>query len=259
MTRIEHAGPSGRGQRRVADDDVARAGVANDGRRHAADRAGAGDEHVFAECREGERGVHCVSERIEDRRNVLVYPRPVVPDVRHRQRYVLGERAGPLYPEPDGVRTQVPAPCHAVPAATADDVPLAADEVADLEVAHVGADRGRLTDELVADNHRHGNRLLRPGIPAVDVQIGAADPGLPDPDQDVVHTDLRVGYVLEPEAFGGLGFNQRTHALGTLHSPPAARSGGVEVLTDVVRAGFANGRGWDRTSDPSRVKRVLSR
>ena len=78
---------------RVGDDDVARAGVPDDGDGHAADRPGAGDEHVLAEHREGERGVHGVPERVEDRRHVLGDSGPVVPDVRHRQRHVLRERA----------------------------------------------------------------------------------------------------------------------------------------------------------------------
>ena len=61
---------------RSRDDDVPRAGVAHDGDRHAADRAGAGDQHVLAEHGERERGVHRVAERIEDRRDVLVDARP---------------------------------------------------------------------------------------------------------------------------------------------------------------------------------------
>ena len=105
---------------------------------------------------------------------------------------------------------------QAVAAAAADDVPFAADEVADLEVAHVGADGGHLSDELVTDDHRHGDRLLRPGIPAVDVEIGAADPGLAHADQDVVDAGLRLRHVLEPEPLGGLRFDQRAHERVTL-------------------------------------------
>ena len=61
-------------------------GVAGDGRRHQADRPGARDQHVLAEDGERERGVHGVAERVEDRGDVLVDARPVVPDVGHRQR-----------------------------------------------------------------------------------------------------------------------------------------------------------------------------
>ena len=68
-------------------------GVARDRGRHQPDRPGAGDQHVLAEDRERERRVDRVAERVEDRGDVLVDARPVVPDVGHRQDDVLGERA----------------------------------------------------------------------------------------------------------------------------------------------------------------------
>ena len=149
----------------VGGDDVAGACVSGDGDRHAADRPGAGDEHVLTEHRERERRVHRVPEGVEDRRHLLVDARPVVPDVRHRQRHELGEGAGPLHAEPDRVGAQMPPSGHAVAAAPADDVPLAADDVARVEVAHVRPDVDDLADELVPDHERHGNRLLGPARP----------------------------------------------------------------------------------------------
>ena len=177
---------------------MARARMPRDGDRHAADRPGAGDEHVLTEHRERERRVHRVPERVEDRGHLLVDARPVVPDVRHRQRHELGESARPLHAEPDRVGAEMAPPGHAVAAAAADDVALAADDVARVEVAHVRADIDDLADELVPDHERHRNRLLRPGVPRVDVEVGAADAGLPHPDQHVVDADLRLRDVLEP-------------------------------------------------------------
>ncbi len=206
----------------VGDDDVAGAGVADDRGRHAADRAGAGDEHVLAEHGEGERGVHGVPERVEDRGDLLVDPGPVLPDVRHRQRDELGEGARALHAEADRVGAEVAAAGHAVAAAAADDVPLAADEVAEREVAHVRPEADDLADELVTDHQRHRHRLLRPGVPAVDVQVGAADARLAHADQDVVDADLRLGHVLEPETLARLRLDQRAHAVLTV----AARLGG---------------------------------
>ena len=55
----------------VGRDHMARACVPDDRDGHAADRAGARDEHVLAEHRERERRVHGVSERVEDRCDVL--------------------------------------------------------------------------------------------------------------------------------------------------------------------------------------------
>ena len=53
-------------------DDMARADVARDRRRHDADRPGAGDQHVLADEIERQRGVDGVAERIEDRAELVV-------------------------------------------------------------------------------------------------------------------------------------------------------------------------------------------
>ena len=133
------------------------------------------------------------------------------------QMFVIGSATssanapGPLHAEPDRVGAQVPPPGHAVAAAAADDVPLAADDVARVEVAHVRADLDDLADELVPDHERHRDRLLRPGVPRVDVEVGAADPGLPHPDQHVVDPDLRLRDILEPEPRLGPRFDERSH------------------------------------------------
>ena len=124
----------------VRDDDVPSARVPDDRRRHQADRSGAGDQHVLAENRELQRRVHRVAERVEDRRDVAVDGTLVVPDVRHRQRDVLGERAGPVHADPFRERAEVAPSGHAVAAPSADHVALAAHEVARVEVADVRAD-----------------------------------------------------------------------------------------------------------------------
>jgi hypothetical protein len=176
------------------------------------------DEHVLAEHRKRQGGMHRISERVEDRRDLLVDPQPVMPDVRHRQRYVLRECAWALHAEPDRMCAEMAPARHAVSTAPADDMPLTADEVADLKVAHVRADRGHLTDELMSDDHRHRDRLLGPGIPAEDVQIGAADPRLADADQQIVDPNFGFWDVLEPKARSGFGLDQRAHARVTLQT-----------------------------------------
>ena len=95
---------------------------------------GAGDQHVLAQHGERERGVHGVAERVEDRGDVAVDAVVVVPDVGHRQREVLGERARAVDADALRVLAQVPPAGEAVAAAAADDVPLAADDVAGVEV-----------------------------------------------------------------------------------------------------------------------------
>ena len=119
--------------------------------------------------------------------------RVVDPDVGHRQRQVLGERPGAVDADALGVLAQVPPAGQAVAAPAADDVPLAADDLADVEVLDVRADLDDLAHELVADHHRHRDRLLRPGVPLVDVHVGAADPGPQHLDQHVVDADPGTG------------------------------------------------------------------
>ena len=106
----------------------------------------------------------------------------------------------------------MPAAGEAIPAAAADNVPFAADDLARMKVGDVRADRRDLPDELVADDQRHGDGLLGPGVPLVDVQIGAANAGAANLDEHVVDADLRPRHVFEPQAGFGLGFDESFHA-----------------------------------------------
>ena len=91
------------------------------------------------------------------------------------------------------VAAQVPAAGAAVAAVAAGDVALAGDAVADREAAHFAAERDDLAAVLVADLHRHRDRALRPGVPLVDVDVGAADGRLAHADQHVVRAGLGFG------------------------------------------------------------------
>ena len=84
----------------------------------------------------------------------------------------------------------------------AGDVAFAGDALADLETLHLAADLRHHAHEFVAHGHGHGDGLLRPGVPVVDVDVGAADGGLLDLDEQVVGPDLGFGHVLQPDAFG---------------------------------------------------------
>jgi hypothetical protein len=100
---------------------------------------------------------------------------------------------------------------EAVAAATADDVPFAADDVAGAEVLHIGPDFDDASDEFVADYHRNGDRLLSPVIPVVDMHVGAADAGAEHLDEDVVDANRRLGDIFEPQADCTVLFDQRFH------------------------------------------------
>ena len=93
----------------------------------------------------------------------------------------------------------------------ADDVALGADQVADLVTADIAADRDDAADEFVARDRARLDRLLRPGVPVVDVDVGAADAGLQHLDQHVVDAVARLRHVLEPDAGFGFGLDECFH------------------------------------------------
>jgi hypothetical protein len=67
-------------------------------------------------------------------------------------------------------------------------------------VGDIGTDRYDFADELMADNEALADGGFGPGVPVVDVEVGAADAGVENADLDVVDAHLGLGYVLKPEA-----------------------------------------------------------
>ncbi len=106
---------------------------------------------------------------------------------------------------------------QAVAALAADQVPLAADQVADGDVRDVGSDRGDFADELVAEDERGCDGVLRPAVVIADVQVGAADAGAEHLDQHVRGTGLRLGHVHQPESRLGLLLHECLHGCGSLY------------------------------------------
>ena len=184
----------------VGDDHVAGAGMARHGGGHDADGPGAGDQHIFAEHRERQRGVHGVAEGIEDGGDILVDAVVMPPDVGHGQRDVFGKSAGAIHADALRFRAQMAAAGQAIAAASADHMPFAADDFAGVEIGDVGADLGDLADEFVADHQAHGDGLLRPIVPLVDMHVGAANACAMHADQNVVDADAGLLDVFQPEA-----------------------------------------------------------
>src|SRR5439155_12457013 len=118
--------------------------------------------------------MHRVPERIKNRRHVPLDVLFVVPDVGHRHRYVLRKRTRTIDPDPSRVLAKVPPPGQTVAAPPANHVPFGAHDLARKEIRDVRSDGNYFTDEFVADDHRDGDGALRPGIPVVDVEVGAA-------------------------------------------------------------------------------------
>lgn len=86
-------------------------------------------------------------------------------------------------------------------------MPFRTHDVAGMEVGDVAAHLDDLADELMPDRQRRRDRLLRPLVPVVDVDVRTADPGSVDTDQNIVDANLRLRDIGEPEARLGLVFD----------------------------------------------------
>ena len=174
----------------VGDHDFARAGHFRDRHRHATDRAGAGDEHIFADEIEGERGVNGVAQRIRTGDHIERNFRIAAPEICVRNGDVFRETARPIHADAFGVRTKMAPAGEAISAMSTDDVAFGRDQFAFLEIAHGGADFVDHADKFMPDHHRHRDRLLGPRVPVINVNVGPADRSFLDADENVVRPDL---------------------------------------------------------------------
>jgi hypothetical protein len=181
------------------------------GNGHNADRSSASDQNIFTEQVERQRRMDRVAKWIEDAGDIARDVCIVNPDVGHRQRQVIGKRPGPIHADTLRVLAQMTPPGETVPATATDNVPFAADDVTNMKVMDIVADLDDPADELVADGHWHGNRLLGPRVPLVDMDIGAADAGLEDLDLAIVDPNRGLGNLFEPQTWFGMFFDEGTH------------------------------------------------
>lgn len=121
------------------------------------------------------------------------------------------------------MRAEMPVAGAAVATQPARNVTLCRYAVADFVVVHTVTDLCDVTDELMTDHERRSNRALRPVIPVVYVQVGAADGGLVDLDQHLVGTYLGDGYLLHPDPGLRRAFDQRLHRAHGITFGPAVQ------------------------------------
>ena len=155
--------------------------------------------------------MHRIAQRIKDGADLVVHFGRQVNGVEGRDLEIF--REGPRQVDADalgfGIEVIVPGAGHA--ALHADEVALARHAVAHLDGADMRTDVRDDPCEFVPNHHGNGNGLLRPGIPLPDVEVGAADAGLGDLDEDVVRADLRHGLVAHHETLGLLRLHQCPH------------------------------------------------
>jgi len=101
----------------------------------------------------------------------------VPPDIGHRQRDVFRERTRPIDSHAGCVRAQMTPAGETVSAASANHMALAADDVTGEEIHYIRSNLDDLPDKFMADRHGHGDGLLRPSVPFVNMHVRTADPG----------------------------------------------------------------------------------
>jgi len=152
-----------------------------------------------------------IAKRVEDGSHFQIHIRRVMPDIGHRHTDQLGERALAVHADADGVLAKVPPTREAVATATAHHMTFRADDFARVEIAHVGPYRHDFPDELMPDHHRYGNGFLRPGIPFVNVEVGAADAGFKNLDEHVIDAHRGFGNIPQPQSGFCFGFDECLH------------------------------------------------
>ena len=207
----------------IGDHHVARTHMAADGGSHDADRTRPGDEHIFTHQIEGEGGVHRIAERVEDGGQLVRDVVRQLEGVECGDHQILGKGARAVDANTNGVAAEVSAASAAVTAVTAGDMPFTGDPIADGEAAHLLTDSDHFPNIFVADHHGYRNGLLGPLVPVVDMDIGAADGGFADLDQQVVVAELGGRHIRHPDAdlfvqfgecFHGCSFNMNAEKRG---------------------------------------------
>ena len=181
----------------VGGDDARRAGRFADPYGERADRTATGDQHHRAGNLGRERGVEGVAHRIVDAADVVADRIVEVPDVGGRHRDELGETAVTIDPDDPGGRVGVRVSGATEEGAFVDDVSLGGDPVADVHGLDETADGDDIPGKFVSDDERRFAATGRPGVPFVDMDIGAADTRATHADEDFVIADRRNGHVRE--------------------------------------------------------------
>ena len=172
-----------------------------------------------------------VAERIEDRAKLVVDVVGQGNDVEGGDLDIFGEGAGDVDPDAARLRVHVKAAAARGAAVHADHVALAGNALADAQIAHARAERDDLAGIFVADHHRHGHGALRPFVPVVDMNVGAADAGLSHLHQHFIRAGRRLRRVLQPEAGFGFRFDERFHDQTSPSSRPASVKAAIAKST----------------------------
>src|SRR5580700_7163287 len=121
-----------------------------------------------------------------------------------------------------------------IAAMSASNVALAGNEIASGEPFHAISNQIDSPDEFVPDRHRHWDRLLRPRVPIIYMNIGPADRGLEHADEHVVIANFWNGNFFEPKPELGFALHHRLHLL--LHEGKLDETGKQESRKNWLEA-----------------------
>src|SRR5438477_3645208 len=214
--------------------------------REQSDGAAAGNRYRLRRDFSRQNGVHGVTQGIENRRVFLRDAGIQLPDIGFGDHHVLGESAVGIDADDFYVLADVGFAGAALQAFTAGDVHLGGNEIAFLHAGDFVAVGNHFAAELVAGDQRRMNAPLRPAIPFVDVEVGAADGGDFYFDQNIRASEAWDFDLANLGAGGGLRFDHRQHGIAhesdLLRTTRSRRKLFILALAD-FRSEFAGGLG----------------
>jgi hypothetical protein len=121
------------------------------------------------------------------------------------------------------MRAQMPPASQAVAASAADHMTFATHQIAGAKIADVRSHLNDFADKFMTDGHWYGDGALRPIVPAVDMNIGAANARAPDADQNIVDANGGFGDLFEPQTGLALALYKGFHVdwMGSRRIAPA--------------------------------------
>ena len=197
----------------VSDDHIPSTYVPTNRGGHATDGARPRDQNIFTENGKRQCRVNRIAQGIEYGCEAVGYLRGDRPEVVGGHPDEVGEAPVAVDADYLDVAADVAPAGAAETASPAGDMPLAAHALTDLEVSDGLAHRLDAPDELVAHHEGRFYPFGAPVVPAVDVEVGAADSHSADLDEGFVGGDLGHGVSAEGQPRARAFLDYRPHRL----------------------------------------------
>ena len=178
-----------------------------------ADRARARDQYVFTDQVKLQGAMGGISKRVKKRsqfRSNFIGDCPQIAGGHHD---ILGERTIAIDTDADGIGTGMRVSGTAIPTVAANDMTFGRHPVSFHVAGDAIAQLYDASDKFMTDYQAGLNGALRPVIPLVDMDIGAADCSFFDLDQYFIGAGYRYWNLFHPNTGAGFALHQRAHGL----------------------------------------------